>query len=145
LAVARECLSLFERYPSTRAFRSLRPHLFKILFRSLHAHPDIRSILSTADYQLLRTVPDLIQQKEAKMSEDELKKAYDGIPNWYHRHSTYNHNSKPKEDKEDEEDVEETKCNVDEVSTCDVFNMFAKAEDSTDSLDTKTNTASNSG
>jgi tRNA-dihydrouridine synthase len=92
LSSARELLDLFSRFP-TQPTSSLRPHLFKILFRLLSGskNHDMRQLLAKCDTADIITILDELTRRFALVDNNEEQAVLSdllGPTRWYARHQT---------------------------------------------------------
>lgn len=91
IQLTREYLALCISHPPPSAV--IRPHLFKLLFRHLSVHTDIREKFGKCPNSEQVPLIDEIERRELAMSEEERKEKYANIVKWYSRHLNY---KKPK-------------------------------------------------
>lgn len=91
LEIAKELIAFFKRYPGVDG--CLKPHLFKILFKELAFHTDIRSTLGGGTVEDVVRIPDLLAEAQKKLIEEGkvLSEEYKAFPIWYSRHQTHKH------------------------------------------------------
>lgn len=95
IALAKEYLSLAKDYTADTHKKALRPHVFKLIYRSLCVHPSLRDILHHADDDEIEKVIDSIVEKEKDWTPEERAVAYAKTTTWYRRHP---HKGSPEEE-----------------------------------------------
>jgi len=95
LALAKEYLAIAKDNKAFTHKKALRPHVFKLIYRSLCVHPELRDILHKADDDEIEKVVDSIIEKEKAWSEEERKEKYANTTTWYRRHP---HKGSPEEE-----------------------------------------------
>jgi hypothetical protein len=77
--LAAEYMELAQKYPTKH---TVRPHLFKLLFKQLTHHTDVRDFLAFCDGDGLPMVLSKLAEKDKAMKDPTV---YDRTPSWYNR------------------------------------------------------------
>ncbi len=86
IGMARQYLRLVNDMKSSAAKAAARPHLFKILFKELTVHIDVRDFLGSAsNFEAVSRIPDMLEAARESMGPAKAQAAYDAVPTWYKR------------------------------------------------------------
>jgi tRNA-dihydrouridine synthase 1 len=72
----------------------VKPHMFRLLhpLLNIESNFDLRTTLSKArsfqEFETIAGIPDLLDAREAKLSEEEKKQWHDPMRSWYYRHAS---------------------------------------------------------
>ena len=84
LTAARAYLAVCKQHPPPPTV--LKPHLFKLLYRVLCVHTEVRDWMAKCKHDEYEEVVKELERREAEMSEEDKQRRYAGTVSWYDRH-----------------------------------------------------------
>lgn len=95
LKIAEEYLEFAKKYNIPGHDSCIRPHMFKLIFRSLSVHTDLRNSMHGMKNDEIIEVIQAIREREKNWTPEQHEQAYGKIPTWYRRHP---HKGSPEEE-----------------------------------------------
>ena len=87
LAATRAYLDVCKQYQPPPSV--IKPHLFKLLYRVLCVHTDVRDWMAKCRHGEYEAVVSELEKREAAITDDERQTRYAGTVSWYNRHALF--------------------------------------------------------
>ena len=86
-ALTQQYLALCAEHPLPAS--AIRPHLFKLLFRPLSVHVELRNRFGRCGREELLELVKELERADAQLDAEERSRRYEGKVSWYDRHKSY--------------------------------------------------------